>query len=281
MSGNSNKPSWQERALSWGIGVCVAFAFTLVALGFVAGTLGYQKYRQEGGANLTDLGNLGSYLQGTVASFWSLAGVFLILVAFLVQKQQLQCQQEELELTRGDAEEQRKHLQAQNRSVQRQIFENSFFQLLALHNEIVSELRQRHVGPGGHFEYESVGRKCFQKWYEEFKKIVVPGEKKDDEERYLRLYADHQGELGHYFRNLYHVIKFVKNSEVDDKRRYASLVRSTMSQYEQVLLFYNCLSPQGAKFKPMVEEFGLLENLDRRLLLSEEDAQRYDARAYK
>jgi folate-dependent tRNA-U54 methylase TrmFO/GidA len=70
---------------------------------------------------------------------------------------------------------------------------------------------------------------------------------------------------------LYHAIKFVKNSELEDKRRYTSLVRATLSQSELTLLFYNCLSPVGQKFKPMVEEFGLLKNLDHRLLMDSED----------
>ena len=57
----------------------------------------------ENKTGLEDWGNYGSYLQGTVASLWSLAGTLLIFVAFLAQKQQLLRQQIELEEQTGKA----------------------------------------------------------------------------------------------------------------------------------------------------------------------------------
>jgi len=74
--------------------------------------------------------------------------------------------------------------------------------------------------------------------------------------------------LGHYVRTLYHIFKFVKESDIPaiDKRRYTSLARAQLSADELVLLFYNCLAPVGAKFKPLVEEFGLFEHLDKNTL---------------
>jgi hypothetical protein len=35
--------------------------------------------------------------------------------------------------------------------------------------------------------------------------------------------------LGHYFRNLYHIIKFVDESRVTDKKRYTSIVRAQLN----------------------------------------------------
>jgi hypothetical protein len=89
------------------------------------------------------------------------------------------------------------------------------------------------------------------------------------------------GELGHYFRNLYHLFKFVKDAEslkhsdgkieYQNTRRYTSLVRATLSQFELGLLFYNCASKLGSeRFKPIVEEFGLLKNFNTDGLLKQE-----------
>jgi hypothetical protein len=47
------------------------------------------------------------------------------------------------------------------------------------------------------------------------------------------------------------------------------------------LLFYNCVTPLGDKFKLLVEEFGLLENLEKSLLIDPEHANFYDASAYR
>jgi hypothetical protein len=62
----------------------------------------------------------------------------------------------------------------------------------------------------------------------------------------------------------------VKASDVEDavfKQRYARLARAQLSKYELLFLLYNCLTEYGKGFKPLVEEFGLLEHLDRKSLL--------------
>jgi hypothetical protein len=73
----------------------------------------------------------------------------------------------------------------------------------------------------------------------------------------------------------------VKTSDVQDKRRYTSLARAQLSQYELALLFYNGISPLGEKFKPVIEEFGLLENLDETLLFEPGHEEFYDQKAFK
>jgi putative phage abortive infection protein len=60
-----------------------------------------------------------------------------------------------------------------------------------------------------------------------------------------------------------------------------NLFRAQLSSYELALLFYNCLSTLGeSKFKPMVEEFAFLENLDKSILLSQDDATFFAASAF-
>lgn len=56
------------------------------------------------------------------------------------------------------------------------------------------------------------------------------------------------GKLDHYFRQFYSLFKMISDNEKLDavgKYEYARIVRSTLSQYELVLLFYNCLSANG------------------------------------
>ncbi len=81
---------------------------------------------------------------------------------------------------------------------------------------------------------------------------------------YERLYREHQDPLSHYFRNLYHVIKFIDKSKesLPDKDFYTHLVRAQLSTHEHLLLFYNASSRYGSeKFKPLVEKYALLENM--------------------
>lgn len=76
----------------------------------------------------------------------------------------------------------------------------------------------------------------------------------------------------HYFRSLYRLIKFIDEADEkiippEEKYKYTALVRATLSQYELVLIYYNCLSNVGnVKFKPLVEDYSLLKNLREELL---------------
>ena len=85
--------------------------------------------------------------------------------------------------------------------------------------------------------------------------------------------------LDHYFRHLYRIFKFIYEADKtlisnDKKYEYASIVRATLSQYELVLLFYNGFS--HPRFKELIEEYALLNNLRPELL-----ATNYDRSLYK
>jgi|ERR1051326_8003304 hypothetical protein len=272
-----------SKKTDWGIRACIAAAVLSVVAGLIVGATGFRTPR-SGTDYLNDLGNWGSYLQGTTASLWSLAGVFLIVTTFLAQRRQLK--------------EQARQFKIQNDSIKRQNFETAFFQLLNLHNQIVTAIRDVDTKKSYYTE-EVPARDSFKTWYESFKnglwgvrmeedergKTTVKSAPKTLTERYLAFYGAYQGILGHYFRNLYHVFKFVDRSEIEDKRRYTSLARAQLSQYELALLFYNALTaipPETEnKFKPLIEEYGLLENLNRELLLMPEDEKLYDSKAFK
>lgn len=88
-------------------------------------------------------------------------------------------------------------------------------------------------------------------------------------------------EIGHYFRNIYQILKFVDTSEVENKLFYSNLLRAQLSSDELALLFYNCLSEFGSKkFKPLLERYEFLEHLPTYEHISEEDARRYDPKTY-
>src|SRR5690606_14728030 len=98
---------------------------------------------------------------------------------------------------------------------------------------------------------------------------------------YHLVYDKNKADLSHYFRTIYHIFKFIDESKVIDKKRYASIARAQLSSYEQVLLFYNCLHQNGKeKFKPLIEKFSLFKNIDRNLIFSLEHLKEYDDNAF-
>jgi hypothetical protein len=101
-------------------------------------------------------------------------------------------------------------------------------------------------------------------------------------EIYIKNYTDAQTDFGHYFRNLYRMIKLVHETDFfydtnkvttseifKIKYRYTSIIRSQLSDFELGWIFYNCLTIYGEeKFKPLIEEYTLLKNVPNELLVN-------------
>jgi len=105
------------------------------------------------------------------------------------------------------------------------------------------------------------------------------------EEKIRRAYAlaaeQHIDNYSHYFRNLYHALRFIKESDLIDegeKQRYAKILRSQLSEPELVGLFYNSLTlislpgREGMelghpKMGRLLKEFDVLQNLSPRTVL--------------
>ena len=209
-----------------------------------------------------------------------------------LQRKELELQREELTHTREEIKGQKEQLAAQNKTLRHQNFESSFFQLLGLYNNIIDameisashshaskrdsfrlihhELRYSNNLSGETLEqtYSYISEKEWDSAEEEkqfIQKII--------NERHDLFFARYQVQVGHYFRHLYNMVKFVDEKDFltyQEKNRYTNLIRAQLSSYELVLLFYNCLSEREKNFKPLIEKYALLKNIDFNFLLSNE-----------
>lgn len=202
-----------------------------------------------------------------------------VICAILLQKRELKLQRKTLEATQVEIEGQKEQLAAQNQTLQHQNFESSFFQLLGLHSEIVNSMQIR-----GDKEY--FGRQCFGYLLPELKsrlKMAINRNRSKTEvfnDTYEEeFFSRFQPSVGYYFRHLYNVVKFVHEHEFFDekefteKKRYTNLIRAQLSSDELGLLFYNCLSDRGAKFKDLVEKYALFEDMPSEVLIDEVDEE--------
>jgi hypothetical protein len=77
----------------------------------------------------------------------------------------------------------------------------------------------------------------------------------------------HSSRLGHYFRHLFQLVKFVdQESELFDfkeKYKYVKLIRAQLSNHEQMLLYINSLSSFGKVWneKKYIENYKLIKNV--------------------
>lgn len=221
---------------------------------------------------------------GAVNSLFSGFAFAGIIIAIYLQKKELEYQRQELEETRIEIRGQRTALEAQNTTLASQKFENTFFHLLQMHHEIVKSITLTTTSYDSKVMSDVVliqaqGRESFRELYKklsnEFNNIknsfpllnADPSELEIINSAYLNFFEYSQSKVGHYFRNLYNIMKFIHRSNIDDKKFYANLVRAQLSAYELLLLFYNCLSDCGKeKFKPITEDYALLENIPEDLL---------------
>lgn len=290
--------------------VVTYLAWLFVSLGLVAAWYGYHVTKNTaGGFCLTNLGNLGSYAQGAVASLWSLAALLFLYATLLAQRQQLKQQESQLEQQRiqfekeekrqeTESKQQDERFQLQQRAIQIQSFENSFFQLLALLTDVrheVSVKSEAHIGHTTVYkgtEYFSYCKSLFHRVYpntsfERLSNAKPPNMSEIEtagQDFYMQFYEPHREGLDQYFRMLYHTINLAHTSQVlssyADKRHYTSIVRAALTDNELFLLFYNGICPHAEKFRPLIETYGLLEHLDKKLLLHESHIGFYD-KAFK
>lgn len=65
------------------------------------------------------------------------------------------------------------------------------------------------------------------------------------------LYLQRHAILGHYYRHLFNMVNWVDSSKAiktEEKQKYCKLIRSQLSDYEEILLYYNTLSFLGKEW---------------------------------
>lgn len=190
-----------------------------------------------------------------------------------LQREALVVQQKELTQNTQALRSQQKEFETQNKTMKLQRFENTFFNMLSLQQEIVNNLKHSYdkqiMFPSGNIrDNESIttsGRQVFEHLYTIDLKPTI---------EQVGIGAFNTIDLNlfdHYFLHIYRIMKFVDETNLLDnkseKYSYISILRSTLSRYELVYLFYNELNPDYAHFKELIEEYSLFNNLNKSTLV--------------
>lgn len=247
-------------------------------------------------------GTFGDQFGAVNALFSGLAFAGLIYTIILqrndlkLQRQDLKLQRKELELTRKEMEEQTAEFEKQNETLKIQRFENTFFNMLSQFQEVISSLSARYKIRGE--ETDVSGREFFKASFTEMRVYVDIPKANQLYQRFSGMVdvievlqmvgyskADVPPYLDHYFRLLYRILKFVKDTPLittfDEEYEYTSMLRAVLSRYELVWLYYNGLSEYGnEKLKPLIERYAMLKNLREDLLVEGIDVGSYANSAY-
>lgn len=90
--------------------------------------------------NSNKISQFGDFIGGLVGSIWALAGMILFYIALTKQKESLQVQKDDLALQKEELRETRKVFIKQEKTLELQQFENSFYNLINLFNFIIDKM---------------------------------------------------------------------------------------------------------------------------------------------
>lgn len=232
-------------------------------------------FTKPGILDFRETGQIGDTIGGVMGPFVAIAAAILTFLAFWVQYKANEQQRKDIALER---------------------FESNLFEMIHIQQDITNNLVFIEKLNSRSIEHAK-GRDVFQFLYEDYnfgmdgrykkKTPIIVGVKTLMEYEDINNYTDLEelGFLDHYFRHLYRLIKYIDDSELvggSKKYEYTSIVRAGLSQYELIMLFYNCLSSNGIeKFKPLIEKYAIFNNLRDNLLAKEEHYYLYADGAYQ
>ena len=215
--------------------------------------------------DFTGTGQIGDTIGGIMGPFVAIAAAGLTFIAFWVQYKANIQQRHDIAIER---------------------FESNLFEMIHIQQEITNGLVIEYRNQNNIAE-KKTGRDVFQSTYEEMPIRIYVGEGtasfklKDalgyDDEVKMRLdLTKGLWFLDHYYRHLYRIFKYIDDANpviIDRKKKYeyAAIVRATLSPYELIMLYYNGFS--HPRFKELIEEYALLNNIRHTCLATFEDAQ--------
>lgn len=268
--------------LSW------MFAFAVV---IIFGVFLFYAFNFSGGLsdNNGKWGTFGDFFGGTLNPILSFMSLTALLLTVVLQSRQAEISLKALEVSSKELEETRNELnraasaQEKTEKIQaKQSFEMTLFNLIELHHKLASSLKFNAKNT-----IENLDSKTQQKFnnstlnrrapfegrlvFDGIVEFITHDCKNIPEiiiERYKTIQKTHNDVLGHYFRNLYQILKIIKNHNNesisdDEKKGYASILRSQLSTKELALLFLNCLDgvSDDGRFRNLLVEYKMLEHL--------------------
>lgn len=245
--------------------------------------------------NFDKLSGFGSFIGGIVGTCLTIVATLYIYKTYHTQKEELESQKTELIL--------------QRQLIAQQQFESTFFNMLNVHRELknglyYSELiysvnphNNEYIGP----EVINFINKKFKKNFNDLKynqqnkietiqNFELNLEKYESKNAkniltvvYNNLFEDYQNNISHYCRNAYHILKFIREYEINKSlgndlnkyKNYANIFQSQLNVDEQFLLFYNFIhfndENKGIYSTiNLVNHYEFLENLGSNNLLDKE-----------
>jgi len=261
------------------IGFILTILLVFIVLGFDI------KHNFSAAPDFSKLGDIGGFIGGVLNPILALLVLMVLLGTARLQK---------LELKHT-----RKALKKTAKAAKQANIENAFFQLLELVNKTTGDVSTNYeVGTFGNETATALGPEAFKKMEKEItksirnlwkkglegkiapehsadwtisKSLVLSDLSRNDkllkltDHCYNQTYKKNRASLGIYFRVLYNMLRFLSEKENDLPKSmyetYCKIVRAKLSDFELIIIFFNCITEVGAPMKKYVSDFQLFDNL--------------------
>lgn len=228
----------------------------------------------------TKVGTFGDFIGGVVGTLLAFVASILYYVALKEQRKELsqnheairlqtealnqqieefEAQKKELELSREVYSKQCEIMKEEERTMHIQQFDSHFFGMLQMYRDIKNSLCSNSEG-NDFFQNLIYTIKdnslTTTRDYGELKKIV--------QGHYIKVFTSHQNILSPYFRCLYRLIRQIDDNEFlsdEEKWRYVKLVRAQLSDFELLVLYYNCCTTEAEKALLLYYKYNLFKHL--------------------
>ncbi|NMY91217.1 putative phage abortive infection protein [Pseudomonas oryzihabitans] len=215
------------------IHLALAFAVTILILYFY-------KFHYGLSNETGTWGEFGDFIGGTLNPFFSALSLLAILWTLIIQSKELSHSTEALR-------EQSKHLDTQS-------FENTFFALIQLNNEIaktldLSEIESENYKPGrGSFRNLVNLLKETYLWVKDYESQGLTSIQ-TIRESYKQFYAKNQKFVGNYLKTTEKIMQFIiercPTTDRTDPATYIDILRAQKTNHELVIIFYHSIYTSG------------------------------------
>ncbi|MEH7735529.1 putative phage abortive infection protein [Bacillus pumilus] len=141
MGDNLMKESFKFKENKW-----TFFGWSVIGLAILAPTF-LLLFRDSIVIDFNNLGPIGDFFGGTTVGLLTLASMLFVISSISMQKKQLGMQQEELKMQREELAKTREEFELTNRTLTKQQFESTFFNMINLHHNLLKDLEggRKHI----------------------------------------------------------------------------------------------------------------------------------------
>jgi nitrogen regulatory protein PII len=236
---------------------------TLFALVFAVWLLSW--YLLTNTTYLSDWNMRGTFgdMFGSVNTLFSGLAFAGVIYAIILQRNELFLQRQELKQTRFELEGQKIQLKEQNENIRLQRFENTFFNLIDLHNSYIDRILVPGFG-------NDKGRNSFQEFDRKFTHIrksnvnvINKSNLKDAIIESIKVFRkDYPDYLDIYICNVKNILNFIENTQNIDKAFYANLFKSQLSYIEiKFIHFFSVDERYGSDFISLLKRYEITRSV--------------------